>query len=302
MSQSVTPFSIETLPVVVHQDVRVVTTELLARAYGTAESNIQDNYRKNIDRFEPGKHFFKLEGEALRDFKNRPESFRSVGDNQPNSIGSVGARASSLILWTERGAARHAKMLSTDEAWNVFERMEDCYFKTERKEHPVYDGPAVVINPPKVHKSATLGPKLQIARAAKSMLRMSATSVSRMLADIADSEGIAPSFLPGYVDEPLVRALTALLKEHGSPLSSKVGSTINPALAAMGILERLERTGSKGDTKWFWSLTDEGLAWGRNETSPNNPRETQPLYYVDKFPKLLNLIESHLARSDQPAT
>ncbi|EOR0773539.1 ORF6N domain-containing protein, partial [Escherichia coli] len=34
----------------------------------------------------------------------------------------------SLILWTERGAARHAKMLETDRAWEVFEKLEDCYF------------------------------------------------------------------------------------------------------------------------------------------------------------------------------
>lgn len=34
----------------------------------------------------------------------------------------------SLILWTERGAARHAKMLETDQAWDVFEKLEDCYF------------------------------------------------------------------------------------------------------------------------------------------------------------------------------
>ncbi|MDL9985518.1 hypothetical protein QS817_20565, partial [Providencia rettgeri] len=30
--------------------------------------------------------------------------------------------------WTERGAARHAKMLDTDNAWDVFEALEDFYF------------------------------------------------------------------------------------------------------------------------------------------------------------------------------
>ncbi|MFO5253032.1 ORF6N domain-containing protein, partial [Salmonella enterica subsp. enterica serovar Stanley] len=53
----------------------------------------------------------------LREFKNRPET-----------IGLVGKNARSLILWTERGAARHAKMLETDQAWEVFEKLEDCYF------------------------------------------------------------------------------------------------------------------------------------------------------------------------------
>jgi hypothetical protein len=33
------------------------------------------------------------------------------------------------IYGTERGAARHAKMLDTDQAWEVFERLEDAYFR-----------------------------------------------------------------------------------------------------------------------------------------------------------------------------
>ena len=48
--------------------------------------------------------------------------------NQPTHSGLVEPRASHLICWTERGAARHAKLLETDQAWEVFERLEDAYF------------------------------------------------------------------------------------------------------------------------------------------------------------------------------
>jgi hypothetical protein len=41
----------------------------------------------------------------------------------------VPRNASHLLLWTERGAARHAKILDTDQAWEVFERLEDAYFR-----------------------------------------------------------------------------------------------------------------------------------------------------------------------------
>ena len=41
---------------------------------------------------------------------------------------AISNKTRSLILWTERGAARHAKMLDTDQAWEVFEQLEDCYF------------------------------------------------------------------------------------------------------------------------------------------------------------------------------
>jgi phage regulator Rha-like protein len=137
-----------------------------------------------------------------------------------------------------------------------------------------------------------LDAKLRIGQAAIDWLRLSDTSKLRMLSDIAISEGVAPTFLPAYTDEGLTRALTALLKEHGSPLSAKAA---NLAMIDMGYLAEMERKGSKGDAKRFKSLTERGLQYGRNETSPQNPRETQPLYYVAKFSELLDLINAHLS-------
>ncbi|ECI2686038.1 ORF6N domain-containing protein [Salmonella enterica subsp. enterica serovar Reading] len=112
-----TQISVETLSPITHNQIPVITTELLAHLYGTKIKNISDNFLNNTSRFVVGKHFFKIEKNELREFKNRPET-----------IGLVGKNARSLILWTERGAARHAKMLETDQAWEVFEKPEDCYF------------------------------------------------------------------------------------------------------------------------------------------------------------------------------
>ncbi|HBZ9866454.1 TPA: ORF6N domain-containing protein [Salmonella enterica subsp. houtenae] len=112
-----TQISVETLSPIIHNQIPVITTELLAQLYGTKIKNISDNFLNNTTRFVVGKHFFKIEKSELREFKNRPET-----------IGLVGKNARSLILWTERGAARHAKMLETDQAWEVFEKLEDCYF------------------------------------------------------------------------------------------------------------------------------------------------------------------------------
>ena len=126
-----TTISVENLPAISHENIPVITTEVLANLYGAKAKNISDNYLNNISRFVAGKHFFKLEKEGLREFKNRPDNF-----------GLVGSRARSLILWTERGAARHAKMLETDQAWEVFEKLEDCYFNQKRNTpHPdLFDG------------------------------------------------------------------------------------------------------------------------------------------------------------------
>lgn len=145
--------------------------------------------------------------------------------------------------------------------------------------------------------NSQLAAKMVLARAAKSWLKMSDTSTIRMLSQIAESEGIRADFLPAYVNETLTKAITPMLKDMGHELGSHVAHIVHPALEAMGILEHLSRkSGSdRSKIKRFWSLTEEGLKYGRNETNPNNPRETQPLYFVDKFPELLARLEAHLA-------
>ena len=99
------------------KSIPVITTEMMADFYGTESKNIQNNFLRNSKRFIEGKHFFKIIGQELKDFKN-----------QPSLRGLVNKRVSHLTLWTERGAARHAKMLDTDQAWDIFEQLEDCYF------------------------------------------------------------------------------------------------------------------------------------------------------------------------------
>ncbi|MFQ3396283.1 ORF6N domain-containing protein [Enterobacter mori] len=118
-----TQISAENLSPITHNQLPVITTELLAQLYGAEANNIQQNFKRNAERFVAGKHFFKLEGRELRDFKNK------LTDCQ-----LVAPRAKHLILWTERGAARHAKMLETDQAWDVFEKLEDCYFNQQEKQ------------------------------------------------------------------------------------------------------------------------------------------------------------------------
>ncbi|RSE16741.1 ORF6N domain-containing protein [Acinetobacter johnsonii] len=115
------------------KNVPVVTTAQLAEFYGVDVNNIQQNFKRNASRFIQGKHYFKIEGAELRELKNQP-SLRGLVDSSDRLTESqfVKKNAKSLIVWTERGAARHAKMLDTDHAWDVFESLEDNYFKTEQ--------------------------------------------------------------------------------------------------------------------------------------------------------------------------
>ncbi|EFH2283659.1 ORF6N domain-containing protein [Escherichia coli] len=130
-----TQISVETLSPITHNQIPVITTELLAQLYGAGVKNIQNNYARNAERFIEGKHFFKVAGDAL---KNLRVALNYSQNLQPSLRGlQISPKARSLILWTERGAARHAKMLETDQAWDVFEKLEDCYFRQKDPSAPV---------------------------------------------------------------------------------------------------------------------------------------------------------------------
>lgn len=101
---------------------RVLTTEQLAQAYECEPNNIKKNFKVNKDRFEEGKHYYLLEGDALKSFKDEVTNSNLVGKN-----------ASHLILWTRRGASRHSKMLGTDKAWEMFDALEENYFNPRPK-------------------------------------------------------------------------------------------------------------------------------------------------------------------------
>ena len=114
------------LMVLEHNNIRVMTTEQLAEAYGCAPKQIQQNFNNNRVRFIAGKHFFVLEGQDLQTFRLQVENIEL----------QISPKTRHLYLWTERGAARHSKMLGTERAWDVFEQLEDSYFKVAKNMTP----------------------------------------------------------------------------------------------------------------------------------------------------------------------
>ncbi|EKD1197685.1 ORF6N domain-containing protein [Salmonella enterica] len=109
--------TVNTLQPILHNQIPVITTELLAKLYGCSVECLHRNHHRNKSRFTEGKHFIVVKGTDLQSLKISLRDFQTIANN-----------VRKLILWTERGAARHAKMLETDQAWDVFEKLEDCYF------------------------------------------------------------------------------------------------------------------------------------------------------------------------------
>lgn len=110
------------LAVTEYRDIRVLTTQQIADAYGTDNKTISYNFNHNKDRYIDGKHFICLTGEELR-------AFREIHD-LPNNLNK-------LYLWTEKGAFLHAKSLNTDTAWDVYDRLVDNYFEKKKPMSPV---------------------------------------------------------------------------------------------------------------------------------------------------------------------
>lgn len=119
MTNELTTLAARDLQVVEYCGQRVITTEQMAAGYGVTEKMISNNFSRNQARFVEGKHYFDVEGKELQVLKNSP-SFR----------GGVDKRTPRLRLWTERGAANHAKMLETDQAWGYHEDLVEFYFTT----------------------------------------------------------------------------------------------------------------------------------------------------------------------------
>ena len=129
------------------------------------------------------------------------------------------------------------------------------------------------------------------------LLKPAPSSKMMMLAQIATNNGLDAKFLPGYAVDSApdaaggssmpTKSATALLKDNGIRYAP---AAFNHALEAHGFLKHLQRKNSKGEMVPFWSVTEKGLQYGKNLTSPQCPRETQPHWYVDRFLELAKLV------------
>ena len=107
---------------------------------------------------------------------------------------------------------------------------------------------------------------------------------------ICDKYGMETSYLPAYTpSKGVLKSATELLKKHKSELSV---IKFNKKLVELGILKECTRQSTKDKTKVkkFKNLVD--TTWGENQINPKNPKETQPLYYEDKFKELLKIVQA----------
>ncbi|WP_208452727.1 KilA-N domain-containing protein [Burkholderia gladioli] len=174
------------------------------------------------------------------------------------------------------------------------------YLKVIRVFHAVATG---AIRAPRPAVSDKVQAELAIMECYTRLLRPAPSSQVAMLTKVAEQNSLDPRFLPTYtIDAPTgvdgsslaTAPLTKLLRDFSIGITAHA---YNLLLCDMGIIEERVRPSTSrsavGGVKRFWSITDDGLIYGKNITSPSNPRETQPHWYVTKFAQLHALVKNH---------
>lgn len=120
------------LKITEYHGIRVLTSAQVAQMYETDTKTISYNFSYNKKKYTEGKHYIKLEGNELRQFK----ASREIPDCHKFSA--------HLYLWTEKGALLLAKSINTDKAWMAYEYLVDFYFRAKENEPEIPEKKEVV--------------------------------------------------------------------------------------------------------------------------------------------------------------
>ena len=132
--------------------------------------------------------------------------------------------------------------------------------------------------------------EIQLMAITADILKFNDNSKLMLAHEIYKNNNISEKYLPAYTpSKGVLKSATELLKEHNADISV---IKFNKKLVELGILKECTRQSTKDKTKVkkFKNLVD--TTWGENETSPRNPKETQPLYYENKFKELLEIVQA----------
>ena len=127
--------------------------------------------------------------------------------------------------------------------------------------------------------------EMGLVREIADILNLNDSSKLQLLGNVLDNHNLPSNLLPTYTDSKgILKSATELLKVYSPGISAR---KFNKIMLDKGLLREVERKSTKDNTKIkkFKNLVN--TEFGENQVNPNNPKETQPMYYEEKFEELL---------------
>ena len=126
---------------------------------------------------------------------------------------------------------------------------------------------------------------MKLLKTSAEILHMNESSVLYISKKIYKDCNIPTTYLPDYTtSKGILKSATELLRKYNIQISTR---KFNKIMIDKGLLREVERKSTKDNTKIkkFKNLIN--TEFGENQVNPNNPKETQPMYYEEKFEELL---------------
>ena len=128
--------------------------------------------------------------------------------------------------------------------------------------------------------------ELSLVEVTAKLLNLNDSSKLALATNVYENHNIPTNLLPQYTkSKDRILPVSDLLKKNYINMSA---IAFNKLLVEKGILKECTRKTSNGGNKKFKMLVD--TEWGENLVNPKCPKETQPMYYQDKFCELLKIV------------
>lgn len=224
----------------------------------------------------------KQHAHVMRDIRNLLEqgvsesNFGLSSYNQPQPNG--GYKKVDCYQLTRKGSLILASGYNALLREKIIDRWEDL--ETGKTE-------PIVKNSPQGPRQIGLKDQITWVKEVKKMLHLNDASTLSLLQKVADPYNLP---LPNYTpSKGILKSATELLTRRGLIKEIKT-HMFNSKAIANGFLCEKVRDSSKESKKKFKSITEKGRRYGENQVHPNNPKETQPLWYDETFNELLVLL------------
>ena len=212
-----------------------------------------------------------FESEKIRSQKYWTESsYKTEGNNKTYREFQITKKGCEFLAHKSTG---EKGIIFTDRYMDRFEEMENKLIDISTKDK--------YISEIDIAKA-----ELSLVEATAKLLNLNDSSKLALATNVYENHGIPQNLLPQYTkSKDRILPISDLLKKNYINMSA---IAFNKLLVEKGILKECTRKTSSGRDKKFKMLVD--TEWGENLVNPKCPKETQPMYYQDKFCELLKIV------------